>query len=625
MRVELAAEVVAVVISVVAVTALADRLRTSAPLVLIVAGIAISFIPGVPEYQLSPELVLIGILPPLLYSGAYNTSFVDFRANTRTLGMLSVGLVIFTTVIVGYVAWWALPGLPLAAGFAIGAVVAPPDAVAATAVARRVGMPRAIVQTLEGESLVNDATALTCLRTAIVALAGTVTAAQVGSDFLIAAVGGVLVGLVVAYGYSPIRRRISNPSIETLLSFVVPYIAYVPAEHFHASGVIAVVVTGLIVGHKAPLLQSGAARLTSEGNWRTVSFLLENAVFLLIGLQLRGIVAAVGRTDVPTSRILLVCAGVFIATIFARVLWVFFSAAIDRLPVLARKHPVRSWAETVVVSWAGMRGVVTLAAALALPNMVPDRDVLVLVAFVVVVGSILIQGSSLKWLVRRLRLPPPDRAESALQEAALLQEASTAGLNRLDEVVTTEDPADVIARLRLRAEERTNAAWERIARPGVGSETPIEIYQRLRLEMLIAERQAVLAARDDARTNDEVLRRVVRILDVEEAMLDSTDEDSYQADRILVTPDVVAQSCQHLVAVDATVVAKTAGECEGCILDGTTWVHLRMCMTCGYVGCCDSSVSRHAEAHYNETGHPVIRSLEVGQAWLWCFVDQILG
>ena len=632
--VELAVEIVAVVLSVVIVTALADRLRTSPPLILIVAGIVISFIPGVPEYQLSPELVLIGILPPLLYSGAYNTSFIDFRANRRSLGMLSIGLVIFTTIIVGYVAWYLLPGLPLAAGFAIGAVVAPPDAVAATAVARRVGMPRSIVQTLEGESLVNDATALTCLRTAIVALAGAVTVMEVGSDFFIAAVGGVVVGLIVAFVYAPIRRRISNPSIETVLSFVIPYVAFIPAEHFHASGVIAVVVTGLIVGHKAPLLQSGTARLTSEGNWRTVSFLLENTVFLLIGLQLKGIVQAVARSGVPISQTILVCVGVFLATIAARVVWVFLSGAIDRLPMLARKRPARSWAETTVVSWAGMRGVVTLAAALSIPASIsvhgvteafPYRDVLVLVAFVVVIGSILIQGSSLKWLVRRLRLPPPDRAESALQEAALLQEASRAGLARLDEATDESDPEDVVVRLRLRAEERSNAAWERVARPSADAETPIEAYQRLRMDMLRAEREAVLAARDDARTNDEVLRRVVRVLDVEEAMLDNPNEEKYQAEHDLVTPDVVAQTCVHLEAVDNSVTAQTPGECTGCIVEGTTWVHLRMCMTCGYVGCCDSSVSRHADRHHSETGHPVMRSVEIGEAWKWCYVDQILG
>ena len=292
-NVEIALALVAIAVVVVAVSALANRIGWSPPLLLVVVGIVFSFVPFLPTYELSPELVLVGILPPLLYSAAYNTSFIDFRANRRALISLSVGLVIFTTLIVGFVAAWLIPGLPLAAGFALGAIVAPPDAIAASAVARRVGMPRTIVQVLEGESLVNDATALTALRSAIVAIGGTLTVLQVGWSFIVAAVGGVLFGVIVAFVYAPIRKRISNPSFETILSFTIPYIAYVPAEHFHASGVLAVVVAGLLVGHKAPLLQSGAARLTAEGNWRTVSFFLEQAVFLLIGLQLRSIVDAV--------------------------------------------------------------------------------------------------------------------------------------------------------------------------------------------------------------------------------------------------------------------------------------------------------------------------------------------
>ena len=628
-NVELALAIVGIAIVVVAVSAAANRFNLSAPLLLILVGLGLSAIPFIPEYTLSPELVLVGILPPLLYSAAYNTSFIDFRANRRALISLSVGLVIFTTVVVGFVASWLIPGLPLAAGFALGAIVAPPDAIAASAVARRVGMPRGIVQVLEGESLVNDATALTALRAAILALSGAFTVWEVGWDFVVAAVGGVVIGIVVAVIYSPIRRRISNPSFETVLSFTIPYIAYIPAEEIHASGVLAVVVAGLIVGHKAPLLQSGQARLTAEGNWRTVAFFLEQAVFLLIGLQLIRITTAAFGDNSNVAMVVASCLGVFVAVVLSRVAWVMTEGAIQRIGLLRRRRERKpiEWSSLTVVSWAGMRGVVTLAAALALPDSVPYRDLLTLIACVIVVGSILILGSSLPWLVRRLKLKPPDRAEEALQEAALLDEARKAGLERLNEVSSEADPEDVLARLRTRTEERSNAAWERIRRTGADVETPIETYQRLRLEMLDAERTAVLAARDDRSADDDAVRKVILLLDVEEAMVDRAAHASVDSHQELVTPDALAKTCEHLEAARESVEPppRTAGQCDACLRDGTTWVYLRMCLTCGVVGCCDSSVSKHAEVHYLETGHPTMRSVEPGEAWRWCYVDELLG
>lgn len=625
--VELALALVGLAIVIVAVSAFANRFGMSPPLLLIVAGLGLSFVPFVPDYVLSPELVLVGILPPLLYSAAYNTSFIDFRANRRALISLSVGLVIFTTLIVGFVAAWLIPGLPLAAGFALGAIVAPPDAIAASAVARRVGMPRAIVNVLEGESLVNDATALTALRAAILAISGTFTIIEVSTDFLIAAVGGVVVGVIVAVIYSPIRKRVSNPSFETILSFTIPYIAYIPAEEIHASGVLAVVVTGLLVGHKAPFLQSGAARLTAEGNWRTVAFFLEQAVFLLIGLQLLAITEAVFTDSDNLRVVVLASTGVFIAVVISRIVWVLGDGLLARIPGLGRKRQVAPWSALIVVSWAGMRGVVTLAAALALPDTVPFRNLLILIACVVVVGSILIQGSSLPMLVRRLKLKPPDRAEDALQEAALLDLARKAGLEKLDATVDQRDPEEVVARLRARTEERSNAAWERLGRSTDGTETPIETYHRLRLDMLVAEREAVLTARDNRTANDDVVRSVIRILDVEEAMLDRALEGQVDESRELVAPAGIAQACEHLeaAALHPDPAPRTPGECEGCLRDGTTWVHLRKCLDCGTVGCCDSSVARHAERHFQETGHATMRSVEPGEAWRWCYVDELLG
>ncbi len=618
---EIALWLVAIVVGVVVTAALADRWRVPAPLLLVVIGVAVAYLPVVPHFELEPELVLVGILPPLLYSAAYNTSFIDFRAKKGTIASLSIGLVIFTTVAVGLVAWWLIPGIPLAAGFALGAVVAPPDAVAATAIARRVGMPMSVVQVLEGESLVNDATALTALRTAIAAVAGTVTVLQVGFGFLLAAGGGVVVGVVVAAAYIPLRRRITNPTLDTALSFTIPYVAFIPAESVHASGVIAVVVAGLLIGHRSPTISSGTARLTAEANWRTVSFLLENVVFLLIGLQLPGLVAAMAEDGISLAVIGAAAVGVYLATVVTRFVWVFASGWLQRSSWFGAQSAGTERKDLTVISWAGMRGVVTLAAALTLPMDWPHRSVLIFIALCVVVASLLVQGASLPWLVRRLHLAGPDPGQLALQEASLLDRATAAGEERLGDL-TGDAPAEVVTRLRTRADDRLNAAWERVASPG-GRETPTEAYTRLRLAMLAAERDEVVSARDGGDYPDEVVRRVIRLMDVEQGMLDSPTPDGWGRGGDLVTP-ADAGTCRHLRAATAAPAPETFA-CADCVTEHTSWVHLRQCLTCGTVGCCDSSPAAHATRHFTETGHPVIRSIEPGESWRWCYPDRLLG
>ncbi|GLY65671.1 Na+/H+ antiporter [Amycolatopsis taiwanensis] len=616
---ELAVELLGLIVAVLAVTGLARRLGWSPPLCLVTAGVAVSFIPGVPEYQLNPELVLVGLLPPLLYSAALQTSLIDIRANRVSIATLSVGLVAFTTITVGLAAWAVVPGLPLAAGFALGAVVAPPDAVAASAVARRVGMPRRIVRILEGESLLNDAVALVSLRTAIAAIAGSVAAWQVGGDFLLAAAGGAVVGGLVGWGASLLLRRVSDPVVGTAWSFVVPFVAYLPAEAIHGSGVLAVVVAGIFIGHQSPRMVSGPTRLTSRLNWRTIQFLLENVVFLLIGLQLRRIVTEVGQADLSALELATICLGVLFATIVSRFVWMFAVAGIRRI-VGVRRWP---WSYSTVISWAGMRGVVTLAAAFVLPADTPQRAVLVLAAFVVVAGTLLLQGTTLPRLVRLLRLPAPDPAQDDLQEAALLHEMTRAGLARLEEVRTQADPPEVIDRLRDKQAYRADTAWERLGRGSQIEETPSEVYRRLRAEMLDAEREVLLDARDRGSVDDEVLRRVLSTLDIEEAMFERPEEPDYMPERELHTPAATAGSCAHLEHA-GNPQPGTAG-CEECLRDGTSWVHLRLCLECGHVGCCDSSPRRHATAHFHDTRHPVIRSFEPGENWRWCFVDSIIA
>ena len=294
---------VVLVTTVLVFAGLARRFGLSAPLVLTVVGVIASYLPFVPEVELEPELILVGLLPPLLYAAAIRTSLVDFRRNARPIALLSVGLVVFTTGAIGLLVWWLLP-VPLAAGIALGAVVAPPDAVAATSIARRVGMPRRVVTILEGESLVNDATALVLLRTAVVAIGGSVSAWEVGGAFLLSAVGGAAVGFAVAFVLAKLRRRLTDPVQDTTMSLLTPFVAYLAAEQIEGSGVLAVVVAGLLLGHKAPVIQTAASRISERTNWRTVQFLLENTVFLLIGMQASVIIGEVARSDVGVGGVL---------------------------------------------------------------------------------------------------------------------------------------------------------------------------------------------------------------------------------------------------------------------------------------------------------------------------------
>ncbi|MCW2839160.1 MAG: Na+/H+ antiporter [Aeromicrobium sp.] len=630
---DIALTLVTLLAIVVAVSALATRFSMSAPLVLIVVGIAGSYAPFVPDFELTPDIVLIGLLPPLLYAAAIRTSLIDFRANKRPIMLLSVGLVLFTAAGIGVLVWWILD-VPFAVALALGAVVAPPDAVAATAIARRVGLPRRVVTILEGESLVNDATAIVTLRASIVAMSGTIGVWQVGAGFLISAVGGVAVGLVIAFVVGRIRRLIEDELTDVAVSLLTPWLAYLPAEELHVdgfhgidaqpSGVLAVVVAGIILGHKSPVIQSGASRLFERTNWATISYVLENAVFLLIGLQIRDIVNDLDQSNLSAARITAACAAVLASVIVLRIAWVFPATYLPRLvPRIAASEPAPEPRTIFMVAWTGMRGVLTLAAVFLLPADTPEREVLVLIAFVVTVGTLMIQGLSIPALVRRLGVPGPDRHEDHLQEATVYQAVTDAGMAYLDkEVVGTVSDA-VMHRLRERATDRTNAVWERLG----GTGTPSAQYSRLRAEMLSRERAELLRIRALGSVDQSVLARVMNALDVEESILDRLYEDETTADREedlrpAFDPD---GACDHLAVACHAPSPTTPTGCEECLRDGTEWVHLRLCMECGHVGCCDSSTQKHGTAHFHETAHPVIRSFEPGEAWRWCFVDEATG
>jgi CPA1 family monovalent cation:H+ antiporter len=568
--------------------------------------------------------VLHALLPPLLYATAVRTSLFDFRHNKTSIVAMSVVLVVFSTVVVGWVAWLLLPGLALAAAFALGAVVAPPDAVAAAAIGRRLGLPRRVATLLEQESLVNDAAALIALSVAVSALTSSPSPVEVAGEFVWAVVGAVLVGGLVAAVLAVVRARVKDPVLDTLVSFVAPYLAFLPAESVHASGVLATVVTGLALAHLSPRIQTASARVTEAITWRTIAFVLENGVFLLIGMQLPALLAGAAENEVGAGRVVLLCAGVLVATIVARAVFVFGVAGLLRMGTPRMRRQAWSPAVAGLVSWAGMRGVVTLAAAQLLPEDLPNRDVLLLAAFTVVLGTLLVQGSTLPWLVRRVGLPAPDPAEDALQAAEIGDAAHVAGLRRLDELVTGDEPEGLVDRLRDRSAARSHAAWERLGRPLAEQETPSSTYARLRLEMLAAERDVVVRARDTGTAPTEVLSAAMRAIDVEESLLDQHEELQAAANDRALAPRPRDEACAHLRAVPVDG-PHPAEACEDCLVEGTSWVHLRRCLTCGHVGCCDSSPRRHSQAHFGAAGHPVIVSAEPGEAWRWCWVDEQLG
>ncbi|WP_299033644.1 Na+/H+ antiporter [uncultured Pseudokineococcus sp.] len=606
--------------AVVAVQLLVRRTGGSAPLVLVLVGVVASYLPAVPPVVLEPELVLVGLLPPLLYASALGTSLVDVRHDLRAIGLLSVGLVVVTALVVGVVVSALLP-VPLAVGIALGAVVAPPDAVAATAVARRVGLPRRVVTVLEGESLVNDASALVLLRTALVAVASSVTLLETGALFVLAAGGGVVVGVVVAGLAGGLRRRLDDPVLDTTLSFAAPFAAYLPAEEIGASGVLAVVVTGLLLGHRSPVQQTARSRISERLTWRTVQFLLEGGVFLLIGLQAADVVGAALEGDLGLGRSLVVCAAVLAVVVVVRLVYV--AVALPLAGLAGRRGDVPSRRVVLVIGWAGMRGVVTLAAAASLPVSTPQREVLLLAALVVVGGTLLLQGTTLPPLVRALRLGAPDPGEDDLAHAAVLDRTRAAAERRLESVRRPEDPQDVVDGLRDRLRRRSDRAWERLGRGG-DLRAPGRAWVRLRLEMLDAERAELLAVRDEGRTPDEVLRLVLGELDVEESLLDASAEREERT-RALRAP-VAGPTCEHLAAAPVARDDLAPEGCDGCLALGERrWEHLRRCLACGYTGCCDSSPHRHAAAHAAAQQHPVIRSAEPGEAWRWCYPHRLLG
>jgi len=507
--------IVLFVIATVAVTGVVGRLGWSAPVALVIVGGAVSFIPGVPRVEVQPELILYGILPPLLFAAAIRTSFIDVRARRDSILLLSVGLVAFTVVTVGFAAFALIPSITLAAAFALAAVIAPTDAIAVTAIAGRLGLPRRVVTILEGESLLNDATALVALNASIAAIVSVVSPPEIGLDFVVAVLVGTGVGFLTGFVVSWVRSRLHSAVLDTSLTLVTPFAAFLLGQVLHGSGVLAVVIAGLYLGYRAPVVSSAEARVAERLNWRTIQFLLENAVFLFIGLNLEGILAGALSTGPGFWQTVVICIGILLALVASRFAWVMGTTLLYRKGPRRLRERAWAWGNGVAVASAGVRGVVTLAAVFLLPPETPMREYLQFLAFVVVVTSLL-GGLALPAIIRRLKLPKPSYAQELTERRLLMAEARQAGIDYLDAQPVSDDEQRVADIL------RTDAGFlgETLDTYGPDASIPqLELKYRLRRAMLDAERAAVLSARTEGRYQEPAIVAALQAIDAEETAL----------------------------------------------------------------------------------------------------------
>jgi CPA1 family monovalent cation:H+ antiporter len=511
----------ALMVAVAGLSVLARLVRVPYPILLVLGGLVLGFLPGMPDVTLPPDLVLVAFLPPLLYWAGFFSSPRDLRADARAISLAAVGLVLVTTVAVAVAANAVVDGLGWAAAFALGAIVSPTDPLAATAIGRRMGVPRRLLTVLEGESLVNDATALVAYRLAVAAVAsGTFVAWEAGLRFVVGAAGGVAVGLVVGWLVAEVRRRLEDPVVEIVVSVVTGYAAYLPAEQLGVSGVLAAVTTGLYVGWRAPQLASASTRLLGFSFWEVLVYLANAVLFILVGLQLHPILRQLAGTSVATlvGQAVLVS----VVVIAVRLGWVFsvpyLIRLLDRRPSqIGRRLGAR---ERLVLGWSGMRGAVSLAAALALPLDFPMRDLILFLTFAVILATLVLQGLTLPTLIHRLRFS--DDGAEAKEELRARLAATHAALDRLDELAledwTRDDTVDRLHRLfefrRRRLKERAGI-WE-----DDGAEDRSLAYQRLVRELLQAQRQAIVRLRNQGEISNDVMHRIERELDLEDTRLE---------------------------------------------------------------------------------------------------------
>ena len=512
-------ELLGLLVALAGMLALSPLLRLPLPILLTVGGVVLGFAPGVPHLALPPDLVLVGVLPPLLYSGAFFTSLRELRQNRRPIALLAFGLVAVTMTAVAVAAHEVI-GLPWAVAFTLGAVVSPTDALAATEIAARLGVPRRVVSIIEGESLVNDGTALVLYKAAAgAAVGGSFSLLDTSGRIVVNVAGGIAVGLAVGWVVRQVRRRIDDPPVEVTIAVLSGYLAYLPSAALGVSGVLAAVTIGVYMGWHTPELTTERTRLSGDAFWEILVFVVNALVFVLVGLQLGQIVDALAGIS---SLRLAGYAGLVCGTVLAvRLVWVPVFTYLPRWasPRLRARDPYPPWQYPVVISWAGIRGAVSLVAALALPESFPDRELIVFLTFAVIVATLILQGLTLPALISFLRVSDDGGAER--EDAKARIHAAEAALVRLEELLAEGAVRPETAE-RLRGAHGFRRDRFRARLDGVDSaiEEQSVAYQRVMRELLAAEQAALVALRNDGVIDDTVMHRVQRDLDLEAARLD---------------------------------------------------------------------------------------------------------
>jgi Na+/H+ antiporter len=502
--------------------------RIPYPILLVVGGALLGGIPGLPDVELDPDLVLVILLPPLLYSAAFFSSLRDLQANLRPISLLAIGLVLFTMLGVAAAAHW-ITGMAWEPAFVLGAIVSPTDPVAATSIGRRVGAPRRVITIVEGESLVNDSTALIAYKFGVAAaVTGSFSLFEATGRFFLDATVGVAIGLLVGYLVALIRFRIDDPPTEIAISLLTPFFAYLPAEALGVSAVLAAVTTGIFLGWNSPRLIRPSTRIEAFAVWSVLVFGLNAALFTLVGLQLPGVLDRI--SDQPPGELFVDAAVISAAVMIIRLLWVYPATYLPRIlwRRVRENDPAPSAAGVLLVGWTGMRGAVSLAAALALPLTIdggapfPDRDLIIFFTYAVILSTLLLQGLSLPYVIRRLGVP--DDGADGYWESKARYLAAQAAVDRVEELRAEDWVREGTAdRVRQLYDYRRRRFASRFAEDGTESEefeARAVDYQRLLREVLEAQRRRVVQLRNEGRINDDVMRRIERDLDLEDTRLE---------------------------------------------------------------------------------------------------------
>lgn len=529
--------VVFIMVILISLTAIVNRKKFPFPILLVAAGLIIGFVPQLPNLALDPDIVFLIILPPLLYDAASKTSWHEFRTSIRPISTLAITLVFFTTVAVAITAHYFIPGFSWPLAFVLGAVVSPPDAVAASGIIKGLGLNKKVITILEGESLVNDASALIAYRYAVMAVTtGTFVFWKAGLQFLLVAGAGILIGIAVGYLFVLAYKKITNnPVVETSLTLLAPFVSYLAAEEVHMSGVLAVVSTGLVISWRSPEVFSYQARIRIRGLWDTLIFLLHGFVFILIGLQLPSIIRGLG--NYPFLQILGYGLLISLVTIVVRIIWVFAGTGWGNF--FKKKTPGTitveikeddTWKNVLVVAWTGTRGVISLAAALALPLFLedgtpfPKRNSIIFLSFVVIFVTLVVQGLSLPLLIRWLKIKPQDN--TAAEEKELQLSLATSTLNYIDNELPVSLENKSQEQLREKYELLINSLTKEVQLHKKAKQddaklrsAPPDDLTKAKLEISKFQRELLVKMHKEGEFSDAAIKRVERELDIDEMKL----------------------------------------------------------------------------------------------------------